>query len=112
MAAYVELVIDQGTTFNSIINLSDDVTNATLNLTGYTVSSQIRRSYYSTNISGNISCTITDASNGEVTLNMSSANTANIKPGRYVFDVLTTDYANNVTRVLEGIVTITPSVTR
>ena len=27
MASYVELFIDQGTTFNNIINLTDDTTN-------------------------------------------------------------------------------------
>ena len=45
-------------------------------------------------------------------MSMTPANTANIKPGRYVFDVITTDSSNNKNRVLEGIITVTPSCTR
>ena len=112
MAAYVELYLDQGTTFNNIINLTDDTTNNPINLSGYSVSSQMRRSFYSANISANIVCTITDASNGEITMSMSPANTANIKAGRYVFDVKTTDTYDVVSRVLEGIITVTPQVTK
>ena len=66
MAAYVELVLDQGTTFNNIINITDDVTNASVNISGYSFESQVRRSYYSQSISANIICTITNAANGEV----------------------------------------------
>lgn len=112
MAAYVELYIDQGTTFNNIINITDDVTNAAVNVSGYTVTSQMRRSYYSANATANIVCTITDAGNGEITMSMTSSNTASIKPGRYLFDVKTTDASNVVSRILEGIITVTPQVGR
>lgn len=112
MAAFVELYIDQGTTFNNVINITDDVTNAAINIYGYTATSQMRRSYYSANISANITCTITNASNGELTMSMTSANTANIKAGRYVFDLKVTDTANTTSRILEGIVNITPQVTK
>ena len=112
MATYTELIIDQGTTFSNIINITDDVTNAAVNVSGYSFESQVRRSYYSANITANIVCTITNASNGEVTMSMSSSNTANIKPGRYVFDVKSTNTSNTVSRILEGIITINPSVTK
>lgn len=112
MAAYVELYIDQGTTFNNIINLTDDVTNTPINVSGYVISSQIRRSYYSANISANITCTLSNVANGEITMSMTAANTSNIKPGRYLFDVKTLDTSNQTSRVLEGIITVTPSCTR
>jgi hypothetical protein len=112
MAAYVELYIDQGTTFNNIINLTDDVTNTPINVSGYVISSQIRRSYYSANISANITCTLSNVANGEITMSMTAANTSNIKPGRYLFDVKTLDTNNQTSRVLEGIITVTPSVTK
>lgn len=112
MAAYVELFMDQGTTFSNIINLTDDVTNTPINVYGYTVTSQMRRSFYSANISANIVCTVTNASNGEITMTMTPANTANIKPGRYVFDVKTTTSTNIVSRVLEGMIIVTPQVTK
>lgn len=112
MAAYVELYMDQGATFNNIINISDDITNANVNISGYTATSQMRRSYYSQNASANIICTVTDPLRGEITMSLPAANTANIEAGRYLFDVKLTDTSNVVSRVLEGVITVTPSVTK
>jgi hypothetical protein len=112
MASYVELYVDQGTTFNNVINITDDLTNDYVNVSGYTVTSQLRRSYYSANASANITCTITDPPNGEITLSMTAANTALIKAGRYLFDVRTVDRASITSRIVEGIITITPRVTQ
>ena len=112
MAAYVELYIDQGANFRNVINLTDDVTNSVISLASYNVRSQMRRSYYSINASANIVCTITDSSNGEITMTLDSANTAGIKAGRYLFDLETVDSNGFVSRVLEGIITVTPQVTR
>lgn len=111
MAAYVELYMDQGASFNNIINISDDLTNADINISGYTVTSQMRRSYYSSNASANITCTITDAFTGEITLSLTSEQTANIKSGRYLFDVMV-HTPISVVRLLEGIITVTPRVTK
>jgi hypothetical protein len=112
MAGFVELYIDQGTTFNSTINLTDDTTNAPINVAAYTITSQLRRSYISANASGNITCTITDAANGGITLSMTSANTANLKVGRHVFDVRSANEQGVVSRLLEGMITVTPGITR
>lgn len=109
---YVELYINQGTTFNDIIYLTDDTTNTAMNIAGYSVESQVRRSYYSENASANIVCAITDAQNGEITMFMSKANTANIKAGRYVFDVMLTDTENATSKILDGIITVVPRVTK
>jgi hypothetical protein len=112
MVAYVELYMDQGTTFRNTINLTDDLTNQSINVSGYTVRSQMRRSYYSANASATITCSITDAANGEITMSLPAANTSNIKAGRYLFDLETVDGGGVVTRVLEGIITVTPEITR
>lgn len=112
MAAYVELFMDQGTTFNNIINITDDVTNAPINVGGYNIRSQMRTSYYAANVTANIQCVVTNAANGELLLTLAANQTANIRPGRYLFDVLATDTSNVVSRVLEGIVTVTAGVTR
>jgi hypothetical protein len=71
----------------------------------------MRKSYYSTS-STTIVSTVTGTANGEITLSMTAANTASLTPGRYVYDVIITSSANVVTRVVEGIVTVLPSVTR
>jgi hypothetical protein len=83
-----------------------------MNVLGYAVTSQMRRSYYSANATANITCTLTDAPNGEITMSMTAANTALIKAGRYLFDLETVDTGGNVSRVLEGIITVTPEITR
>lgn len=112
MAAYVELYLDQGSTFNNIITLSDDTTNTAINLVGFNVSSQMRRSYYSTNASANIECTITDANNGVIVMGLSSDVTSNLRPGFYLFDVETVSPIGEVSRILEGSITVNPGVTR
>jgi hypothetical protein len=112
MAAYVELYMDQGTTFNNTLNITDDISGAKVNIAGYTVRSQMRRSYYSANASATITCTILDASNGAILMSLPAANTSNIKAGRYLFDVETIDTNNVISRILEGIITVTPEITR
>lgn len=109
--AYVELTVDQGTTFETSVALTNDDQTA-INITGYAFASQIRKSYYSTNAVANLTVTIVDSANGNVKLSMTSANTANVKAGRYLYDLLMTDTSGVKTRVIEGIITVTPQVTR
>lgn len=110
-AGYQELFIEQGADYTTTITL-DDVDGTAFDLTGYTSKSQIRKSYYSANTTAQFTITIPTPNNGGIVLALSSANTANISAGRYVYDVLIKDTsANTVTRVLEGIVNILPRVT-
>ncbi len=110
MAGFVELTLEQGANFNTVLDLKDSA-GGILNLAGYTVAAQMRKSYYSTTAT-NFTITVTDAAAGQITMSMNSANTANVTPGRYVYDVLITSGASVKTRIIEGIVTILPSVTR
>lgn len=111
MAAYVELTIEQGANLISYVTVSDDY-GSTINLQTYSVSSQLRKSYYSTS-SVPITATITGISNGEITLTMTSANTANLTAGRYLYDLIIKNSVDNyITRVIEGTAVILPSVTR
>lgn len=110
MAAYSEIVIEQNATFNSKVYV-EDVYGTPVNLSGYTSSSQMRKSYYS-NTFYTIDTEITGLSNGEITLSMTAANTANLPIGRMVYDLIIDDGTGTITRVVEGIATILPSVTR
>ncbi len=112
MAEYVELYIDQGSDFSTTINLNDDNTNLPQNVSGYTISSQLRRSLVSPNASANLSCSVYDASNGEFLLSMSSDMTKNLRPGPYLFDVKVVDTSHTETRLIEGVIYVTPSVTK
>jgi hypothetical protein len=112
MSAYVELFMDQGATFNSVINLADDTTNLTIDVSEYTIRSQMRRSYYSASPTATLTCTKTDAANGEIVISLTASQTSKIKAGRYLFDLETETPSGVVTRVLEGIITVTPGITR
>lgn len=109
--AYAELTVDQGTTFETSLDLTNDDGTA-INVANYIFTSQIRKSYYSSNATANITVTIADAANGNVKLSMTAANTANIKAGRYLYDLKMTSTTNVTTRVIEGIITVTPQVTK
>ena len=110
MAAFSELVIEQGATFSTFVNVEDTYGTA-INLDSYSAQSQMRKSYYSAT-SFEINASITGTATGEITLSMPAANTSNLSAGRYVYDLKITSPANVVSRVVEGIVTVLPSVTR
>jgi hypothetical protein len=110
VAGYVELTIEQGANFNTVLDLKD-AAGGVLNLAGYEVAAQLRKSYYSTT-STSFTMTITDATAGQITMAMDSATSANVTSGRYVYDVLITSGSGVKTRIIEGIVTVLPSVTR
>lgn len=110
MAAFTEITIEQGATFSTTVNVEDAYYNP-VDLTGYSASSQMRKSYYSST-SYPITATVTGTANGEITMSITSANTSSLTPGRYVYDLIINDGANTVTRVVEGIATVLPSVTR
>lgn len=110
MAAYTELNIEQYATFSTTVNVEDSAGSA-INLYGYSASSQIRKSYYSST-ANNFTATITGTANGEITLTMTSANTANLTPGRYLYDLIITAPDTTKTRVVEGIVNVLPGVTQ
>ena len=110
MAGYAELTIEQNANFVTTITVKDS-TGTPQNLTSYTAASQIRKSYYSST-ANSFTVSISSPANGEISMSMSAATTANLTPGRYVYDVVMTSPTNIKTRVVEGIATILPSVTR
>lgn len=109
MATYAELTIEQGATFSSVVTVLDS-NDDVFNLAGFTANAQIRKSYYTSTFTS-ITCNVSDAANGKVSLSVSAADTANLLPGRYVYDLLITNTTLRH-RVVEGIATVLPSVTK
>lgn len=110
MAAYTELNVEQYATFSTTVNVEDSA-GAAVNLYGYTAASQIRKSYYSTT-ANSFTTTVTGIANGEITLAMTAANTGNLTPGRYLYDLVITAPSGTKTRVVEGIVNVLAGVTQ
>ena len=83
-----------------------------MNLTNYTVASKMRSTHDSGTVVGTFTCTISDATAGEITMQMTNSTTAAIEEGIYVYDLEITNSAGTVTRLMEGNITVNPEVTR
>jgi hypothetical protein len=111
MAVYANLNIDQGANFDSIVTVEGG-NGLPFNLANYSARGQIRKTYTSST-AYNFTASINDADAGEIRLILGNGTTGSMKPGRYVFDVeIYTDNDNDVIRVIEGQVEISPGVTR
>jgi len=109
MAQKVNITIDQGATFSypfTVLDVNDDVED----LTTFAATAQLRRSYASTN-AVSFTCTTSNVAPNLV-IALTAIQTTNIAAGRYVYDVFLVTSGNVVTRHVEGIVTVTPQVTR
>lgn len=110
MAIIANLFIDQGTDFSVTV----DVTGAdgeVLNLSGYSASAQIRKTYTSSSTAAEFATSIAEAT-GQVTLSLTDTQTSALSGGRYVYDMNITSGGGQTTRVVEGQAIITPGVTR
>ena len=85
--------------------------SAALNLTGYSTLAQLRKSYDSTTSTA-FTSSLTSATDGIIALSLTAAQTAAITAGRYQWDLTITSGSSTVTRVVEGIAIINPSVSR
>ena len=110
MATISNLVVDQGTTFSSIITITNQ-DGTPMDLTDYTVKSQFRKSYQSSTAI-NFTASIYDAGAGEVRLQLAPADTTGVRAGRYLYDIELTSPSNEKIRALEGLVILTPEITK
>ena len=117
MSQYEDITIDQGADQTIQLQLTD-TSGAIKDLQGYTASGQIRKTYSSIDSDAVTFSTqiATPSTLGIVNLTLTNTQTSAMKAGRYVYDVelAVTDSASNtlVERILEGQITVTPSVTR
>jgi hypothetical protein len=84
MAIKVNLVVDQGTTFQSDILLTNDQ-GEVLDLTNYTGAGKIKKHYSSAN---SVSVVVElNVNTGVMTLKLDANTSNNMRSGRYVYDV-------------------------
>lgn len=110
MATYYTLYLDQCVDFSTIISINNDQENL-INLSGYSVESQFRKSPYSIHYY-TFDASIQDSSNGIIALTMNSANSSNVIPGNYLYDIVVTSPSGIKTRVIEGNVVVLPGITK
>ncbi|SRR6266704_3319285 len=106
MSIIQNIYIDQGATYSQgfVIN---NANNEPYVVAGSSAQGMIRKNFASSN-SVSFAVVLTD---GLVTIGLDANTSALIVAGRYMYDVKMTDAIGNVTRVAEGIATITPAVT-
>lgn len=107
MAVQANITIDQGTTFNTSISMTD-ASNNPLDLSVYIGRAQIRAWYTSLTPAALFTVTLLL---GSATLSLTATQTAALNPGRYVYDLVVIDQNDIVTRIIQGVITITPAVT-
>lgn len=107
MATKVNLIIDQGTTFSKSIDLKD-ANNNPLDVTDYESRGQLRKHYLSSN-SISFSTSLTE---GQLTISLTANQTSSIVSGRHVYDVELINPSGSISRIMEGIITVTPEVTK
>lgn len=110
MATTSNLFVDQGATYSNIITVAAS-NGQPLILTDYTVKSQMRKSYQ-TSTAYNFTSSVYEATNGKIRLQLTAEESRVIPAGRYLYDVEITSPSGNRTRVVEGIVTVIPEITK
>lgn len=112
MAVYVSnLTVNTGTTFSQIFTLESASTNSATDLTGYTVSAQMRK-HAGASTGTAFTASIVSPVDGTIRVGLTTSETSVLKAGRYLYDVLITDGVGEVTRVVEGSVLVREGVTR
>jgi hypothetical protein len=106
------LVINSGADFSQSFTLEGTDTNSAFNLTGYTVEAQMRKWAGSSSATTFTTSIEIPSTSGRILISLTSVQTTNLKPGRYVYDVVIIDQVNIRNRVIEGMVLVTEGVTR
>ena len=125
MAGTLNLSIDQGSTFSRTIRIMDGETpSAAVDLTGQTFRGQIRKYATDATAVATFTCTVLDqgTNTGEMTFSLTAAQTAAIvlKAQKtalrtaidYSYDIERVLVSGAVERLLEGVVSVSPEVTR
>ena len=111
-AGTYNFTVEQGTTFIRSLSLQEN--GAAMNLTGYSVASQMRSTHDSSTVVGTFTCSIASASGGTISMLMPASTTSAIEEGMYVYDIeiANSGGSGSIKRILQGTVTVTPEVTR
>tara|TARA_R110000796_G_scaffold163631_3_gene280611 strand:+ start:10217 stop:10549 length:333 start_codon:yes stop_codon:yes gene_type:complete len=110
MSGKLDLTIEQGGTFSRTITIKN-ASNVVVDISADTFAGQVRKRHQSGDLQATMTFTITDGTNGEVTAVISATNTALMDTGEFVYDIEWTS-GTTVTRLLEGVATVTPEVTK
>tara|TARA_B100001996_G_scaffold168754_1_gene128645 strand:+ start:225 stop:569 length:345 start_codon:yes stop_codon:yes gene_type:complete len=101
-----------GTDFAQTFVLEDSQSNSIMDLTGFTGCAELKKYESSSKVASFNVSLANDPTTGRISISMTDAVTATIKPGRYLYDVLISSATGKTTRVVEGSVMVKKPVTR
>ena len=105
----VNLVIDQGCTFEKVI-YAQNSTSGNVTISTGTCAAKMRQSYYSSN---NITALTAAVAGSNVTISLTATQTAAVSSGNYVYDVEYTQSGGTIVeRLAEGIITLSAEATK
>jgi hypothetical protein len=107
MASRANVYIDKGTDFRITIGLSDD-DGGVLPVDSYDFFGAIRKMYSITKIADFI--IEKDSVNSAITLVLTDTVTLPLKPGKYQYDVLMRKTSGEISKVVEGLAIIVPTI--
>lgn len=109
MANTVNISVDQGADFSFTINAKES-NGSNTNLTTYDLSAKFTKNF-GTAQTHNMTITASQPTAGELTVTLPGTTSANVKSGRYVYEVfISSDQLSTKRRLREGILTINPSI--
>jgi len=111
MATISNIFINQGADFSTTVTISDN-TGSALDLSSFTALAQMRKTYESTSATSFTATFDSDRTTGKIELSLTGTQTSTLESGRYVYDLLITGASSDKSRVVEGIATVNPSVSR
>ena len=110
-AGKYDIIIDQGADFALTMVVKQD--GSPYNLTNYSVRGQIRSSKTAAAPSATFTCSVINALNGSLKIELSNAETKNLNPGLYYYDVeIYTANDAAVRRLIQGKATVTAEITK
>ena len=120
MAAPINITINQGETFEQGFQWlqGDGITPMVLN--GYTGACEIRNGAHNQGVLMTVPVVITDSANGKFTISLTAAQTAALPTSgaiysqktEYAYDVEFTSGSGYVYRVINGVISVSPEVTK
>lgn len=111
MSAFVaNITIEQGTDFETSYNIFDPNSQAAVDVSSYSVISRMKHSYYADTFI-NLNATFVSQVFGIVRIKLTALESKNIKPGRYVYDIILVSPGGIKKRVVEGVAEVIPGVT-
>ena len=110
MAIAQNIIIEQDADYSQQFTAKTDA-GVVIDLTNSSLDGMVRKSFASTAYTS-FAPTIVTATSGIFSLALTDVQTALLDRGRHVYDVRVTDSTSTITRIQEGVATVSPSVTR